>query len=300
MLSSLGEVGTSIFSCDLSEPIKVDGWRADSIEYHQEVRAMQEGNLIVEGSLVLLYFDLRRQWLIRVETSREFHTHKGFIKLSGLVGQPYGSEIQSSLGHTFWALRPTTHDLIMHSARGTQIMYPKDIGLIVLKLALSAGCKVLEVGTGSGAMTVAAATAVKPTGHVHTYELRKEFAEIAQRNLKRAKLEEFVTIHNANANGGIEGSDFDAAIIDVGDPWPIIPHVRSALLAGAAVVSFSPTVNQVEKTNEVFIHGGFVNVHTIECFIREIRADTGKTRPATIMVGHTGYMTFAQRTARLV
>lgn len=244
---------------------------------------------------MLLFFDLRRQWLLRVDSSKQFHTHKGFIKLAELVGKGFGTEIQSSLGHTFWALKPTTFDLIMHSARRTQIMYPKDIGLIILKLALRCGGKVLEIGTGSGAMTVAAATAVGPLGHVHTYEVRKEFAELAERNLRRASVLEFVTIHLADASAGLEGSEYDAAIIDVGDPWPIIPLIHQALSGGAGVVSFSPTVNQVEKTTETFVHGGFVNVHTLECFVREIRVDTGRTRPATIMVGHTGYMTFAQK-----
>lgn len=250
---------------------------------------------IEEGSLILLHFDLRRQWLLRIDKGKQFHTHKGFINLAELIGRPFGCEIKSSLGHCFWALKPTTHDLIMHSARRTQIMYPKDIGLIILKLGLTSGFKVLEIGTGSGAMTVAAATAIKPAGHVHTYEARKEFAEVAERNLKRASVQEFVTIHNTNATVGVEGFDFDAAIIDVGDPWPIIPHVQKALSGGAPIVSFSPTVNQVEKTTEAFNQSGFANVHTLECFIREIRADTGKTRPATIMIGHTGYMTFAQK-----
>jgi tRNA (adenine57-N1/adenine58-N1)-methyltransferase len=118
---------------------------------------------------------------------------------------------------------------------------------------------------------------------------------MAERNLKRASMSEFVTIHHADASAGIKESDFDAAIIDVGDPWPIIPHIHNALLGGAPIVSFSPTVNQVEKTTEAFLRDGFANVHTLECFIREIRADTGKTRPATFMVGHTGYMTFAQK-----
>lgn len=254
--------------------------------------------VITEGSLVLLHFDLRRQWLLRVDKGRQFHTHKGFINLADLIGRPFGSEIKSSLGFTFWTLKPTTHDLIMHSARRTQIMYPKDIGLIILKLALSSGSKVLEIGTGSGAMTIAAATAVKPSGHVHTYEARDEFAEMAERNLRRASLSEYVTIHRADATLGIEGSDFDAAIIDVGDPWTVIPHVHKALSGGSPVVSFSPTVNQVEKTTESFRQVGYVNIQTLECFIREIRADTGKTRPATIMVGHTGYMTFAQKIIR--
>jgi tRNA (adenine57-N1/adenine58-N1)-methyltransferase len=248
---------------------------------------------------MLLFFDLRRQWLIRVESQKQFHTHKGFIDIGSLVGREFGSEVKSSLGYTFWALRPSTHDLIMHSVRKTQIMYPKDIGLIILKLGLGCGSKVLEIGTGSGAMTVAAAKAVRPDGHVHTYEIRKEFAEIAERNLKRASVDAFVSIHQTDARTGIEESGFDAAIIDVGEPWPIIPHVHKALSGGAAVVSFSPTINQVEKTTETFAHGGFVNVQTVECFVREIRADTGKTRPATIMVGHTGYMTFAQKILRL-
>jgi len=253
---------------------------------------------VTEGGLVLLYFDVRRQWLLRVEKGREFHTHKGFIKTDEIIGLPLGSEVKSSLGERFWLLKPTTHDFIMHSARRTQIMYPKDIGLILLKLSLTSGLKVLEVGTGSGAMTVAAATAIKPDGRVHTYEVRNEFADMAERNLRRASVVDYVTLHRADAGAGIEGGGFDAAIIDVGDPWPLIPLVHDALLGGAPLVSFSPTVNQVEKTTETLGRVGFVNVHTLECFIREIRAYTGKTRPATMMVGHTGYMTFAQKVIR--
>jgi tRNA (adenine57-N1/adenine58-N1)-methyltransferase len=253
---------------------------------------------INEGSLILLHFDLRRQWLLRVEKGRQFHTHKGMLDLTQLIGLPFGSQITSSLGDTFWALRPTTHDLIMHSARRTQIMYPKDIGLIILKLALSSGSQVIEIGTGSGAMTVAAAMAVKPSGHVHTYEARPEFAEIAAKNLRRAAVTEYVTIHRADAINGIEGSDFDCAIMDVGDPWPLLPLVHNALAGGAPLVCFSPTMNQVEKTTSSLHQIGFTNIHTVECFLREIRADTGKTRPATIMVGHTGYMTFGQKIQR--
>ena len=253
---------------------------------------------ITEGSIVLLHFDVKRQWLLRVESARQFHTHKGFINLGDLIGLPFGSEIKSSLGLTFRILRPTTHDLIMHSARRTQIMYPKDIGLVILKLGLCSGIRVLEIGTGSGAMTVAAALAVKPQGHVHTYEARNEFVQIAERNLKRASVSEFVTIHCGDAKDGIDGSDFDAAIIDVGDPWTVIPGVYGALSGGAPVVSFSPTMNQVERTAESFLKGGFTNIQCVECLVREMKPETGRIRPATRMVGHTGYMTFAQKILR--
>jgi len=250
---------------------------------------------IEEGSVILLHFDLRRQWLLRVEKNKQFHTHKGYVDLSELIGHPFGTHIKSSLGDSFWALRPTTNDLIMHSARKTQIMYPKDIGLIILKLGLVSGCRVVEVGTGSGAMTVAAALAVKPQGRIDTYEARPEFAEIAEKNLKRASVLDNVTIHLTDASRGIEGVDFDAAIIDVGDPWSIFPHIYNVLAGGSPLVSFSPTINQVEKTTSLLSQSGFVNVHTVESFIREIRAESGKTRPATMMIGHTGYMTFAQK-----
>jgi tRNA (adenine57-N1/adenine58-N1)-methyltransferase len=233
-----------------------------------------------------------------VEKGKEFHTHKGFIRIDDIVGQPLGTEIKSSIGDAFWVLKPSTHDFIMHTARRTQIMYPKDIGLILLKLSLSSGSKVLEVGTGSGAMTVAAATAVKPNGHVDTYEARSEFADLAERNLRRASVSDYVTLHRADAGAGIDGEDFDAAIIDVGDPWPLIPLVHKALMGGAPLVSFSPTMNQVEKATDAFREVGFVNIHTWECFLREIRAERGKTRPETIMVGHTGYVTFAQKILR--
>jgi tRNA (adenine57-N1/adenine58-N1)-methyltransferase len=106
---------------------------------------------------------------------------------------------------------------------------------------------------------------------------------------------EYVTVHRADASSGIEGESFDACIIDVGDPWPLIPLVHKALGGGAPIVCFSPTMNQVERTAESLGMIGFVNIHTLECFIREIRAERGKTRPATMMIGHTGYMTFAQK-----
>jgi tRNA (adenine57-N1/adenine58-N1)-methyltransferase len=177
-------------------------------------------------------------------------------------------------------------------------MYPKDIGLIIVKLSLASGCRVLEVGTGSGAMTTAAALAVGPTGHVDTYEAREESAEIAERNLRRAGVSDHVTIYRRNALDGVAGQEYDAAIIDVGDPWPIIPLVHTVLAGGAPLMSFSPTVNQIEKTTQTLIEAGFKNIVTFECFIREMRVDSGKTRPATMMIGHTGYMTFGQKISR--
>ena len=256
-----------------------------------------EADKIREGDPILLFWDQRRQWLIDAEKSRQFHTHKGIVKLADVIGKSYGDRIQSSLGLDFFLLRPTTCNLIDHVARPTQIMYPKDIGFIILKLGLCSGKIVIEAGTGSGAMTLAIANAIKPDGHVYSYDVRKHFLESAERTLKRHKLDRCVTLTLHDVKKGFAQDHVDAALVDLGDPWAVIPRVWEALLGGAPIASFSPTTNQVEQT-VMALRDGFVNIQTFECLLREIRAEKGKTRPSTMMIGHTGYATFANKMNR--
>lgn len=255
-------------------------------------------NLVLEGDYVLLYFDERRKWLVKVTSQREFHTHKGVVKISSIIGKPFGTVVRSTLGYRFWALKPTTYDFIMNVERPTQIVYPKDVGLILIRLGLRPGSVVLETGTGSGALTLAMANAVRPDGHVYSYEIRPEFASIASRNLKKAGVLDYVTIKTADAKKGFQEKNVDAVVIDLGDPWKIISKAYKSLKGGAPVASFSPTFNQVEKTVEAFKRVGFLDVETVETLLREIRAEKGKTRPVTFMVGHTGYITFAKKGAK--
>jgi len=253
-----------------------------------------EPERIKEGDKILLFWDQRRQWLLDVDKDRQFHTHKGIVKLGEAIGRRYGDKVQSSLGLVFLILRPTTYDFLGHVARPTQIMYPKDIGLVLLKLGLCSGKTVIESGTGSGAMTLAMANAVMPDGHVYSYEIRSIFLESARRTLKRTGLEKYVTLEHRDAKEGFEEREVDAALIDLGEPWAVIPHAWEALRGGAPIGSFSPTMNQVERT-VVSMRGRFANIQSLECFLREIRAEEGKTRPATVMTGHTGYLTFANK-----
>lgn len=256
-----------------------------------------ESDTIKEGDRILLFWDQRRQWLINAEKNRQFHTHKGIVTLGDIIGKRYGDKVQSSLGLDFLLLRPTTFDLLDHIARPTQIMYPKDIGFIILKLGLSSGKVAIEAGTGSGAMTLAMANAVKPDGHVYSYEVHERFLDSAKRTLKRHELDEYVTLKLHDAKAGFEESQADAAMIDLGEPWAVIPCAWQALRGGAPIASFSPTMNQVERT-VVALHDGFANIQSYECLLREIRAEQGKTRPAMMMVGHTGYLTFANKINR--
>ena len=255
---------------------------------------------IAEGDYILLYLTQRKTYLIKVEAGKSFHTHKGFIKFDDLIGRDYGSSVQSSLGVEFIALRPLLRDYIMKSVRSTQITYPKDIALIVMFSGVGPGSRVVEAGTGTGALTTALAHYVKPDGRVYSYEFREEFLRTAEKNLKRAFLLDFVELKNKDITLGIDESDVDAVILDLATPWLIVSHAYNALKPCGTIVSFSPTIDQVVKTVEALSENGFVDVESIECFMRGMQVERGKTRPQTLMTGHTGYVTFGRKAVKAV
>jgi tRNA (adenine57-N1/adenine58-N1)-methyltransferase len=244
--------------------------------------------------LVLLYFDQRRTYLVAVETARTFHTHKGYIQLDALIGKDYGTRIASNLGIEFVALKPMLSDFVFKAQRRTQINYPKDVALIVMFAGIGSGSKLVEAGTGAGALTTALAHYVKPDGRVYSYDVRPEFTELARRNLARAGLLDYVELKNKDITIGIDETDLDAVVLDLATPWLVIPHAHLAIKGGGAIVSFSPTIDQVVKTVEA-LETGFVDIQTVECIMRQMQTERGKTRPETLMTGHTGYITRARK-----
>jgi tRNA (adenine57-N1/adenine58-N1)-methyltransferase len=249
----------------------------------------------MEGDYILLYLSQRKTYLVKVEAGKSFHTHKGFIKFDDLIGKDYGSCILSSLGIEFTALKPLLRDLIMKSVRKTQITYPKDIALIVMFSGIGPGSLVVEAGTGTGALTTALAYYVKPDGRIYSYEIREEFLKTAEKNLKRAGLIDFVELKNKDVTAGIDESDIDSVILDLATPWLVIPHAYTTLKPCGTIVSFSPTIDQVVKTVEALQENGFVDLETVECLMRGMQTERGKTRPQTLMTAHTGYITFARK-----
>lgn len=254
---------------------------------------MQE--TISEGDNVLLFLDRRRSYLVKAERNRDFHTHKGFIHLGELVGKEYGTRIMSSLRVEFLALKPSIRDYVFKMSRRTQIIYPKDIALIVLFGDIQPGSRVAEAGTGTGALATALAHYVKPSGRVYSYEIREEFVETAVKNLERAGVLGYVELRNKDITQGIEEKRLDAVVLDMATPWLVVPEAYSALKGSGVFVSFSPTIDQVVKTTEALKENGFEGAETVECLVRRIRAERGKTRPETLMTGHTGYITFARK-----
>lgn len=253
--------------------------------------------LIAEGEYVLLGLSQRKTYMVKVEKGKSFHTHKGYVKLEELVGKEYGSTISSSLGFEFTALKPLLRDYIMKCARQTQIMYPKDIALIVMFSGIGPGSRVVEAGTGTAAMTTALAHYVRPNGKIYSYEIREEFRATAEKNLRRANLIDFVELKNRDVTIGIDEENVDAVILDLAVPWLVIPHAYNALSPSSTLVSFSPTIDQVVRTVEALKDNSFTDIETIECIMRGMQVEIGKTRPQTLMTGHSGYITNARKKA---
>jgi tRNA (adenine57-N1/adenine58-N1)-methyltransferase len=250
---------------------------------------------IRKDDYVLLYLSQQKTYMVKVEKGKTFHTHKGFIKFDDLIGKEYGSRVLSSLGVEFVALKPLLRDYIMKSVRKTQITYPKDTALIVMFSGIGPGSRVVESGTGTGALTTALAHYVKPDGKVYSYEIREEFLKTAKKNLKRAGLIDLVELKNKDVIAGIDEIDVDTIILDLATPWLVVPHAYAALKPCGTLVSFSPTIDQVVKTVEALKENSFVDIKTVECLMRRMQTERGKTRPQTLMTGHTGYITFARK-----
>jgi len=224
---------------------------------------------------VLLFLDNRRSYLVKVEKEKDFHTHKGFIHLGDLIGSEYGAKIKSSLNVEFVTLKPTIRDYIFKMARRTQIIYPKDIALIIMFGNIQPGSRVVEAGTGTGALTTALAQYVKPSGKVYSYEIRPEFIQTATKNLEKAGVTEYVELKNKDVTQGIDEKNLDAVILDMATPWLVVPHAYAA----------------VEALKET----GFTNIETVELLLRRMQIERGRTRPETLMTAHTGYTTFARK-----
>lgn len=252
-------------------------------------------HLIEDGSTVLLYSLKGKSWLVKVDSKNEFYTHFGFVKFSDIIGKRYGDIVQTNLGQELILLEPLLIDYLMRSERRTQIVYPKDIGLIILETGIGPGSMVIEAGTGSGVLTMTVANFVRPTGKVYSYEIRPEFIEIAERNLKRAGLQDYVVIKNKDASQGFDETEADAVLIDVGAPWTLVKPAYDALKGGGALAAILPTINQAEKLAVELKKTGFVKVNTVELLCRPIEAREGMSRPSTRMIAHTAYLMFARK-----
>jgi tRNA (adenine57-N1/adenine58-N1)-methyltransferase catalytic subunit len=251
---------------------------------------------IVEGAYVLFFYQANKNWLTKIEKSKKLHTHVGIIDFDQILGNDYGSSVITSKQKKVYLMEPTIYDFVMKSDRKTQIVYPKDLGYIAIKTGLKCGSNVLEIGTGSASLTTFFASLVGPSGHIFTYDVNEEFMEIARKNLKKAGMEKNVSMFKHDIGiEGLELSDIDIAIIDLGDPWNVLRFVHKCLKNSGSVAVICPTMNQLEKTSKHMNQVGFMGVESSELLIRNIEAREGKTRPSMRMIGHTTYLLFGRK-----
>jgi tRNA (adenine57-N1/adenine58-N1)-methyltransferase len=256
--------------------------------------------IIHEGDEVYLILDTQRTYKVKVEQGKLFHTHKGFIDLSEVIGQSFGVIVKSSLGISFYVLKPLIRDRVLKTDRHTQVLYPKDIGYILFQIGIGPGSRVVEAGTGSGALTMALANTVRPDGKIYSYDINEKHQKLAKKNIERSGLIQYVELVILDITEGIPIDKVDAVILDMATPWAVIEHAWKALAGSGIFLSFSPTIEQVIKTTEELNKHPFIEIETVELILREITVAYNKTRPKTQMLGHSGYLTSARKVKKLL
>ena len=206
--------------------------------------------------------------------------------------------VENSGGESFLVIRPTYSSLIPHLPRKAQVIYPKDTGLILLWGDIYPGARVLEVGTGPGALTMALLRAVGPTGHVFSYELREDFAKIAKSNVAQFfGPAPHWTVKLRDIRDGIDDTDLDRMIIDLPEPWRVLDDAWNALRPGGVLVAYVPTVMQIKHFVDRARTSGFAAIEAIESMLRGWHIEGQSIRPEHRMVAHTGFVITARRLA---
>ncbi len=246
------------------------------------------------GDLAQLVSPSNKTFTVRLVPGGELQTHRGVLEFDDLIGLPWGSEIFSHKGSPFFLLQPALGDLLREMKRATQIMYPKDIGFILVTMGIGPGTTVLEAGTGSGALTTALAWAVGPQGHVTTYEIRPDTQRLAQKNLERLGLDDRVTFKLKDISEGFDETGVDALFLDVQNSYDYIRQARDALKSGGFFGSILPTTNQVSRLLVALYQYDFAFVDVCEIFLRYYKPIPERLRPTDRMVAHTGFLIFGR------
>ncbi len=251
------------------------------------------------GELIIVLTPQGKRRIIRVEENKDLHTGEGVLKMSDIVQADFGTEVLTNIGIPFRIQKPTIYDLVRGVKRQTQIIYPKDIAYLCMRLGVGEGRKVIEAGSGSGGLTTALSWFSGQTGQVHSFEAREEFHKLVRRNLEWAGVGKNVTLYNHDIeNGFLDITDADALFLDVRTPWEYLKHIPNAVKSGASLAFLLPTVNQVSDLLLGLEKGPFDDIDVCEIFIRRWKPVPDRIRPDDRMVAHTGFLVFARHQER--
>ena len=261
-----------------------------------------ERGLLQEGDMVLLMDRKDRRYLVTLKRGGAFHSHAGILPHDALIGQPEGSWAHTSHGQVLLAVKPTLADFVQEVPRRTQVVYPKDLGAILLLGDIFPGARVLEAGLGSGILTVALLRGVGEAGEVISYEVRPEQVDLGMGNVRRFFSEPHnLTVKVGDVYQGIKERDLDRVVLDVPEPWHVVPWAAEALVPGGIFLSFLPTTLQIHQLGQALRDDGrFQVIETVEVVLRPWYVSQRSVRPVHHMVAHTGFITTARRCVRRV
>ncbi len=255
------------------------------------------------GEIVHLVTSDEKEYRLTLKAGASFKFSGETLLHDDVIGQDDGVQISLSRGTRFFVFRPTLSQYTLHMPRGAQILYPKDIALITMWADIHPGAKVLEAGIGSGALTLALLRAVGEKGQVISYDIRDDFSSRAIKNIKEYVSEsEFncLTVKQHDIYEGILEDEVDRIVLDLPEPYRIVPHAAQKLRSGGIFLSFLPTVPQVERVVEALrSEAKFDFIETFETMLRPWNIDGRSVRPQLRMVAHSGFLTVARRVSRI-
>ena len=247
------------------------------------------------GERVLLLDAKRRRYLVVLTERGEFHSHAGFVPHRDLVGVSEGAVVRSTRGAEYTVLRPTLEDFVLAMPRGAQVIYPKDLAPMCMLADIAPGVRVFESGVGSGALSMAM---LRSGADIVGYELREDFANRARANVRSFLGEVAVERYRVELRDSYEGIDasdgsFDRVVLDLPEPWQVVPHAESVLRPGGILVAYTPSIVQASQVREE-LRGTWIDARTIEVLHRSWHIEGAAVRPDHRMVAHTGFLTAAR------
>jgi len=246
------------------------------------------------GDKVLILDSKQRRYLVTLSEGGEFHTHAGLFAHSELVGRPEGTVVKSTKGGTYTALRPTLEDFVLEMPRGAQVIYPKDLAPMCMLGDIGPGVRVFESGVGSGALSM---TMLRWGAEITGYEIREDFANRAKANVRSflgADALARYDVHLRDAYEGIDGSGFDRVVLDLPEPWRIVPHAVEAMRPGGILVAYTPSIIQVSQLREALTGKRWSGTRTLEVLHRGWYVEGAAVRPDHRMVAHTAFLTVSR------
>ncbi len=247
------------------------------------------------GDKVLLLDAKKRRYLIDLVEGGEFHSHAGFVTHASIIGEREGVVVRSTKGAEYTALRPTLEDFVVEMPRGAQVIYPKDLGPICVLADIGPGVRVFESGIGSGALSM---MMLRYGADIVGYEIREDFANRARKNVEgflgTAALDRY-EVHIADSYGGIDAAHglFDRVVLDLPEPWQVVPHAEAVLAPGGILVAYTPSITQAVQVRET-LKGKWIDARTIEVLHRGWHIEGQAVRPDHRMVAHTGFLSVAR------